>query len=76
MVEDIFRIGSTAGGALLYGAVGYFEKGSPRADEIMRALRSEGPQHLALAVDSCIAAASYEFSTVLQRRLLKVGLLV
>ncbi|KAJ3186648.1 hypothetical protein HDU85_007468 [Gaertneriomyces sp. JEL0708] len=68
-IEDIFRIGSTAPGAILYDALDHFEKKSPRADENIRNIKPE----LTDAVDTCIEAAGHEFHTARQRSLLRAA---
>ncbi|KAL6073866.1 Vacuolar protein sorting-associated protein 16 [Balamuthia mandrillaris] len=69
VTEEIFKIGSTAPAALLYDALMHFEKGSPKADENIRAVKDE----LQDAVEACIEAAGHEFSPTMQQRLLKAA---
>ncbi|CAG8569116.1 1317_t:CDS:10 [Ambispora gerdemannii] len=69
VTEDIFKIGSTTPGAMLFDALDHFEKRSPKADENIRSIRPE----LADAVDACIDAAGHEFSQFWQRSLLKAA---
>ncbi|KND02893.1 tethering complex subunit VPS16 [Spizellomyces punctatus DAOM BR117] len=68
-IEDIFKIGSTAPGAILFDALEHFEKKSPRADENIRNIKPE----LTEAVDSCIEAAGHELHTGRQRALLRAA---
>ncbi|KAI8591791.1 Vps16, N-terminal region-domain-containing protein [Geranomyces variabilis] len=67
--EAIFKIGSTAPGAILFDAFEHFEKKSPRADENIRNIRAE----LADAVDTCLEGATNEFHPGRQRTLLKAA---
>ncbi|CAG8453383.1 779_t:CDS:10 [Ambispora leptoticha] len=69
VTEDIFKIGSTTPGAMLFDALDHFEKKSPKADENIRSIRPE----LADAVDACIDAAGHEFNQYWQRNLLKAA---
>ncbi|KAG0040394.1 hypothetical protein BGZ82_003119 [Podila clonocystis] len=69
VTEDIFKIGSTAPGAMLYDALDHFEKKSPKADENIRSIRLE----LADAVEACIEAAGHEINHQYQRSLLKAA---
>ncbi|KAJ3299233.1 hypothetical protein HK104_009629 [Borealophlyctis nickersoniae] len=70
VTEEVFKIGSTAPGAILYDAFDHFERGSPRADENIRNIKTE----LTEAVDTCIEAAAHEVHPQRQRSLLKVGI--
>ncbi|TPX37893.1 hypothetical protein SeMB42_g06813 [Synchytrium endobioticum] len=67
--EDVFKIGSTKPGAILYDAMEHFERQSPKADESIRSIKME----LAEAVDSCIEAAGHEFVPSRQKALLKAA---
>ncbi|KAJ3135793.1 hypothetical protein HK100_002286 [Physocladia obscura] len=67
--EDVFKIGSTAPGAILYDAFDNFQKKSPRADENIRNIKSE----LSLAVDTCLEAAAHEFNSSRQKSLLRAA---
>ncbi|KAI8822509.1 Vps16, N-terminal region-domain-containing protein [Fimicolochytrium jonesii] len=67
--ESIFKIGSTAPGAILFDAYEHFEKKSPRADENIRNIKFE----LAEAVDTCVEAAGHELNAPRQRALLKAA---
>eukprot|EP00005_Dracoamoeba_jomungandri_P004307 CAMPEP_0174258998 /NCGR_PEP_ID=MMETSP0439-20130205/7888_1 /TAXON_ID=0 /ORGANISM="Stereomyxa ramosa, Strain Chinc5" /LENGTH=793 /DNA_ID=CAMNT_0015342709 /DNA_START=252 /DNA_END=2633 /DNA_ORIENTATION=+ len=69
VMEDIFKIGSTAASAILYDAMEYFENENPKADENIRSIKAE----LSEAVDACTEAAAYEFAPVMQRKLLKAA---
>ncbi|KAI9347012.1 Vps16, N-terminal region-domain-containing protein [Obelidium mucronatum] len=69
VTEEIFKIGSTAPGAILFDAYDHFQRKSPRADENIRSIKSE----LSLAVDACLEAAANEFNSSRQKLLLKVG---
>ncbi|KAF9430792.1 hypothetical protein BGZ94_003842 [Podila epigama] len=64
VTEDIFKIGSTAPGAMLYDALDHFE-----ADENIRSIRLE----LSDAVEACIEAAGHESNHQYQRSLLKAA---
>ncbi|KAI9106064.1 Vps16, N-terminal region-domain-containing protein [Phlyctochytrium arcticum] len=68
-MEEVFKIGSTAPGAILFDAFDHFEKKSPRADENIRSIRSE----LTEAVDSCLDAAGHEIHPTRQRALLRAA---
>ena len=67
-VEDVFKIGSTTPGAILYDAWDNFEQNNPRAEENIRSIRGD----LAVAVDTCLEAAGQEFDLNRQETLLKV----
>ena len=67
---DTFSSGSKSESALLLEATEYFYKRSPKADEIIRNIKSDGK--LDSAVKKCIEAAGYEFTISTQRSLLKV----
>ncbi|KAL2918872.1 Vacuolar protein sorting-associated protein 16 [Polyrhizophydium stewartii] len=69
VTEGIFKIGSTAPGAILFDAREHFEKESPKADENVRSIRSQ----LMDAVISCIDAAGNEFDVQLQKALLRAA---
>jgi DNA-directed RNA polymerase subunit F len=69
VVEDIFKIGSTASSAILYDAMDHFEKKSPKADENIRSIKNE----LLEAVNACTEAAGHEISHAVQRSLLKAA---
>ena len=74
MIESVFKTGSTTPPAMLFDAFDYFEKKSPKADELMRALKSAG--QLATAVTGCLQAAADEpagHQPQLQRALLKAA---
>ncbi|KAJ3415205.1 hypothetical protein HDV05_005345 [Chytridiales sp. JEL 0842] len=66
--EDVFKIGSTTPGAILYDSLDHFEKGNPRADENIRNIKG----NLIEAVETCLEAASHEFDTQRQKTLLRV----
>ncbi|KAJ3016348.1 hypothetical protein HKX48_004067 [Thoreauomyces humboldtii] len=67
--EAVFKIGSTAPGAVLFDAFEHFEKKSPHADENIRDIRAQ----LTEAVDTCLEAAGHELHLGRQRALLKVS---
>ncbi|KAI9340769.1 Vps16, N-terminal region-domain-containing protein [Zopfochytrium polystomum] len=67
--EDVFKIGSTSAGAILYDAWDHFGKKSPRAEENIRNISGE----LAIAVDVCLEAAAHEFDQNRQTTLLKAA---
>ncbi|CAG8837592.1 30189_t:CDS:2, partial [Racocetra persica] len=69
VIEETFKIGSTAPAAMLFDALEHFDKRSPKADENIRIIHTE----LANAVDACIEAAGHEFNQVRQRSLLKAA---
>ena len=66
---NIFRPGSATPAAILYEATEQYDKKSPKADELIRNIRSD----LICAVDTCIDAAGREFDVQWQRRLLKAA---
>ncbi|KAJ3195190.1 hypothetical protein HK101_000900 [Irineochytrium annulatum] len=68
-VEDVFKIGSTTPGAILYDAYDHFERKSARADENVRNIRSQ----LTEAVNTCLEAAAYETDQYRQRMCLKAA---
>eukprot|EP00899_Mesostigma_viride_P000918 jgi/Mesvir1/10827/Mv07754-RA.2 len=68
-VVDVFKVGSTAPGALLYDALEHFDKRSAKADESLRAVGSALPS----AVQTCMEAAGHEFDAVRQRTLLRAA---
>lgn len=65
----MFRPGSDHPAAVLYDALDYFERKSPKADEAIRSIRPD----LARAVDVCTDAAGREWDTTYQERLLRVS---
>lgn len=65
----VFRPGSNDPAALLFEAAEQFSAKSSRADEGIRAIRSNLPD----AVDCCLRAAAYEWDLTWQRRLLKAA---
>lgn len=67
----MFRPGSDHPAAVLYDALDYFERKSPKADEAIRSIRPD----LARAVDVCTDAAGREWDTAYQQRLLRVSFL-
>ncbi|OAJ45213.1 hypothetical protein BDEG_28371 [Batrachochytrium dendrobatidis JEL423] len=69
VTETIFRIGSTAPGAILFDAREHFEKQSPKCDENIRSIRGQ----LMEAVTSCIDGACNEFDIQLQKALLRAA---
>eukprot|EP01105_Mastigella_eilhardi_P020596 TRINITY_DN4916_c0_g1_i1.p1 TRINITY_DN4916_c0_g1~~TRINITY_DN4916_c0_g1_i1.p1 ORF type:complete len:904 (+),score=217.69 TRINITY_DN4916_c0_g1_i1:217-2712(+) len=69
VIVNIFQIGSTSAGAMLYDAVDHFAAKSSKADENLRSIKDD----LAAAVDCCIEAAGHEFNPKLQLSLLKAA---
>ncbi|XP_013393973.1 vacuolar protein sorting-associated protein 16 homolog [Lingula anatina] len=69
VVEEIFKIGSMAPGAMLYEASREFGKGSQRADEYIRMIKDK----LDLAVEQCIEGAGYEYEPKSQKALLRAA---
>ncbi|KAJ1679542.1 Vacuolar protein, partial [Spiromyces aspiralis] len=67
--RNVFQIGSTSPAALLYNAYEYLQNRSPKADEIVRSIKHD----LALAVDTCIAAAGNEPLLEFQQMLLRAA---
>lgn len=65
----VFQPGSDHPAAVLYDALDYFERKSPKADEAIRSIRPD----LARAVDVCTDAAGREWDTTFQQRLLRVS---
>ncbi|KAK9823042.1 hypothetical protein WJX81_002597 [Elliptochloris bilobata] len=68
-LADVFRIGSTAPGALLYDARALFDAQDARADEVLRSIAGALPN----AVRTCLAAASAELDLARQAALLKAA---
>ncbi|XP_072019724.1 vacuolar protein sorting-associated protein 16 homolog [Amphiura filiformis] len=69
VVEDIFKIGSMAPGAMLYEASREFQKKSQKADEYIRMIKDQLP----IAVEQCIEAAGSEYEPATQRMLLRAA---
>ncbi|KAJ3045631.1 hypothetical protein HK097_001142, partial [Rhizophlyctis rosea] len=69
VTEDVYKIGSTKPGAILFDAFEHFERGSPRADENIRNIKTD----LTEAVDTCLEAAGHELDVGRQRDLLKAA---
>ncbi|XP_022100529.1 vacuolar protein sorting-associated protein 16 homolog [Acanthaster planci] len=69
VVEEIFKIGSMAPGAMLFEASKEFQKESQRADEYIRMVKDQLP----LAVDQAIEAAGCEYEPATQRMLLRAA---
>jgi hypothetical protein len=67
----IFKIGSVAPPALLVSALELFDKKDPKADAIIRDIKSQG--QLAPSVEACVEAAGYEFDVQLQKHLLRAA---
>lgn len=67
--SSVFLPGSSDPSAILFDSSEHFAKKSAKADEGIRAIKKD----LARAVDTCIAAASYEWDVSWQRRLLRVS---
>ncbi|KAL3162570.1 hypothetical protein ABBQ38_008623 [Trebouxia sp. C0009 RCD-2024] len=66
---DVFKIGSTAPGALLFDARQLFEQQNARADEALRSIVGQLPQ----AVATCVDAAGAEMDSIRQAALMKAG---
>lgn len=66
--EEIFQIGSTKPGALLYDAYDHFMRKDPKADEILRSITN-----ITEAIDSCLDASTFEFDIQVQKSLLKAA---
>ncbi|XP_033625342.1 vacuolar protein sorting-associated protein 16 homolog [Asterias rubens] len=69
VVEEIFKIGSMAPGAMLFEASKEFQKESQKADEYIRMVKDQ----LSLAVDQTIEAAGCEYEPATQRMLLRAA---
>jgi len=69
MTTEIFSSGSLAPGALLFTAIGHFDEKNPKANDNIRAIFTQLPE----AVDSCVTAATLEFSRKTQRKLLRAA---
>ncbi len=69
VIEDVFKLGSTAPASVLLDAIEQLEKKSPKADDDIQLIRP----NLVEAVDSCIKAAGYEYSVQWQKQLLKAA---
>jgi len=67
--SDVFLPGSSHPSAILFDSSEHFAKKSAKADEGIRAIK----KNLAMAVDTCITAAAYEWDVGWQRRLLRVS---
>lgn len=69
VVEDTFKIPSTAPPAMLVYALEHFDKKDPKADELIRSISKD----LAVAVSACIEAAGHEYAVATQRLLLRAA---
>jgi hypothetical protein len=67
--SNVFLPGSSHPSAILFDSSEHFAKKSAKADEGIRAIKRD----LALAVDTCIAAAGNEWDVGWQRRLLRAA---
>jgi hypothetical protein len=67
--SHVFLPGSSHPSAILFDSSEHFAKKSAKADEGVRAIKKD----LALAVDTCISAAGYEWDVGWQRRLLRAA---
>lgn len=67
--SQIFLPGSSHAAAILFESSEQFSKKSAKADEGIRAIKAD----LAMAVDTCLAAASYEWKAGWQQRLLRAA---
>jgi hypothetical protein len=70
-IVDVFKIGSIAPAAMLFDAMELYQKEDAKSDENMRCIKKDGK--LLDAVQSCIEAASHEFSPESQSRLLRAA---
>lgn len=70
-IVDVFKIGSIAPSAMLFDAMELYQKEDAKSDENMRCIKKDGK--LLDAVQSCIEAASHEFSPESQARLLRAA---
>ncbi|KAJ3100662.1 hypothetical protein HDU97_002005 [Phlyctochytrium planicorne] len=68
-VEQIFKVGSTSAGAILFDAFDSFEKRNPKADEGVKSIR---PQ-MSEAVEACLEAALNEIDIPVQKKLLQAA---
>jgi hypothetical protein len=68
-LERVFAVGSTAPAAILYDAAEHFANELPKADELVRAIKST----LASAVDDCCAAAATSTDLETQQSLLRAA---
>ena len=66
--EEIFRLGSVAGPALLYDAAEAYTLGDIKANENIKSISD-----MANAVESCLNAASLEYDTSIQTQLLQAA---
>jgi len=69
VTEDTFRLDSTSPASILLDTVDQLEKKSPKADDNIQLIKP----NLVEAVDSCISAASLEYSIHWQKQLLKAA---
>ncbi|KAJ3318675.1 hypothetical protein HDU76_000757 [Blyttiomyces sp. JEL0837] len=67
--EEVFSIGSTGSGAILFDSFEHFERKSPRAEENIRNIKAD----LHVAIDTCLDAAANEFNSLRQKSLLKAA---
>ncbi|KAI0887090.1 vacuolar protein sorting-associated protein 16 [Annulohypoxylon maeteangense] len=69
VIEEVFRYGSQSPASVLLDAVEQLENQSPKADDNIQLIRP----NLVEAVDTCVAAAGYEFNIHWQKQLLKAA---
>lgn len=69
VTEDTFRLGSTSSASILLDTVDQLENMSPKADDNIQLIKP----NLVEAVDSCVSAASLEYSIHWQKQLLKAA---
>ncbi|EDV28331.1 uncharacterized protein TRIADDRAFT_20725, partial [Trichoplax adhaerens] len=69
--EEVFKVGSAASGAMLLDAMKEYEKGSSKADEYVRIIKTNGT--LGDAIEQCIKVAGLEYDPLTQRMLLKAA---
>ena len=69
VTEDTFRIGSTSPSAILLDAIDYLDRHSPKANDHLEII----DDHMVMAVDGCIRAASEEFDLYWQKNLLRAA---
>lgn len=69
VIDEVFRYGSESPASVLLDAVEQLENQSPKADDNIQLIRP----NLVEAVDTCVAAAGYEFNVHWQKQLLKAA---
>ncbi|KAI0480552.1 Vps16, N-terminal region-domain-containing protein [Xylariaceae sp. FL0804] len=69
VTDEVFRYGTESPASVLLDAVEQLENQSPKADDNIQLIRP----NLVEAVDTCVAAAGYEFNVHWQKQLLKAA---